>query len=159
VKYMIGDRKMTVPIVWNPQGFRLVDALSKGQKCKVNYYIDIVLQSLLESRSTGRGPCLTIHADNARSQTAQRTLEFAWDNRLEMAPHLPYSPDLAPSDFFLFGHVKHVLAGAEFPSEETFLAAIQRVLSDLTGDALRAVLGKWVERVNWVALKEGHYRR
>jgi hypothetical protein len=79
--------------------------------------------------------------------------------RLEMARHLPYSPDLAPSDFFLFGHVKHVIEGAEFPSEETLLAAIQRVLSDLTGDTLKAVFDKWVERLNLVALNEDHYYR
>jgi hypothetical protein len=56
-----------------------------------------------------------------------------------MAPHQPYSPHLKPYDFFLFGHVKHVLERAEFPSEETLLAAIQRALSDLTGDTSRAV--------------------
>jgi hypothetical protein len=49
---------------------------------------------------------------------------------------------LCQSDFFLFGHVKHVFDGAEFPSEENLLAAIQRVLSDLTGDTLRAVFVK-----------------
>jgi hypothetical protein len=65
-----------------------------------------------------------------------------------MVLHPPYSPDLAPSDFFLLGYVKHVLEEAEFPSEETLLAAIQRILSDLTGDTLRAVFAKWVERLN-----------
>jgi hypothetical protein len=54
VKHMIRDRKMMVTIVWNPQGFHLVDALPKGQKFNANYYIDIILQPLLESRSTGR---------------------------------------------------------------------------------------------------------
>jgi hypothetical protein len=76
-----------------------------------------------------------------------------------MAPYPPCSPDLAPFDFFLFGHVKHVLEGAEFLSEETLLFAIQRVLSDLTGDILREIFAKWVERLNWVALNEDHYYR
>jgi hypothetical protein len=88
----------------------------------------------LENRSTGRGPGLIIHADNARSHTAQKTLKYRRENRLEMAPHSSYLPDLAPSDFFLFGHVKHIFEGTEFLSEQTLLAAIQRALSDLTGD-------------------------
>jgi histone-lysine N-methyltransferase SETMAR len=159
VKHMIGDRKTMVTIVWNPQGFHLVDALPKGQKFNANNYIDRILQSLLESRSAGHGPGLVIHADNARSHTARKTFKICWENRLEMAPHPPYSPDLAPFDFFLFGYVKHVLDAAEFLSEETLLAAIQRVLSDLTGDILRAVFAKWVERLNWIALNEGHYYR
>jgi hypothetical protein len=76
VKHMIGDRKMMVTIVWNPQGFHLVNALPKGQKFNVNYYIDRILQSLLENRSTGRGPGLIIHADNARFYTARKTFKF-----------------------------------------------------------------------------------
>jgi histone-lysine N-methyltransferase SETMAR len=139
VKHMIGDRKMMVTIVWNPQGFHLVKALPKRQKFNAYHYIDRILQSLLESCSTGRVPGLIIHMDNARPNKARKALEFCRENRLEMAPHPPYSPNLAPSDFFLFGHVKHVIEGVEFPSEETLLAAIQRVLSDLTGDTLRAV--------------------
>jgi histone-lysine N-methyltransferase SETMAR len=144
VKHMMGDRKMTMSIVWNSQGFHLVDAFPKGQKFNANYYIDRILQPLLESRSTGGGPGLIIHADNARPHIARKTFKFCRENRLEMALHQPYSPDLAPSDFFLFEHVKNVLEGAEFPSDETFLVAIQRALSDLTGDTLRVVFAKWL---------------
>jgi histone-lysine N-methyltransferase SETMAR len=125
VKHMLGDRKTMVTIIWNPQGSHLVDALAKGQKLNANEYIDRILQSFFESGSTGRGPGFIIHADNARPPMVQRTLKFCRENRLEMAPHPLYSPDLAPSDFFVFGHVKHVPEGAEFPSEETFLAALR----------------------------------
>jgi histone-lysine N-methyltransferase SETMAR len=99
VKHMIGDRKLMVTIVWNPQGFHLVDAFPKGQKFNASYYIDRILQSLLESRSTGRGPGLIIHADNARPHIARKTFKFCRENRLEMAPHPPYTSDLAPSGF------------------------------------------------------------
>jgi histone-lysine N-methyltransferase SETMAR len=159
VKHMIGDRKMMIPIVWNSQDFHLVDALTTGQKFNANYYIDRILQPLLENRSTVCGPGLIIHADNARSHTAQKALKFCRENRLEMAPHPPYSPNLAPSDFFLFGHIKHALEGDEFPSEEALLAAIHSVLSNLTSDTLRAVFAKWIELLNRVALNESHYYR
>jgi hypothetical protein len=38
---------------------------------------------------------------------------------MKQAHYPPYSPDLAPSDFFLFGYVKRKLTGyhAESPSE------------------------------------------
>jgi hypothetical protein len=64
-----------------------------------------------------------------------------------MASHPSYSSDLAPSDFLLFEHVKHVIEGAEFPSEETLLAAIQSIVSDLTIDTLKVVFAKWAERL------------
>jgi hypothetical protein len=74
VKHMIGDRKMMIPIVWNPQGFHLVDALPKSRKFNANYYLDRILQSLLDSRSTGRAPGLIIQADNARPHIARKIL-------------------------------------------------------------------------------------
>jgi hypothetical protein len=50
---------------------------------------------------------LAVHADNARPHTAKVRRAFYGDNFLRIAPHPPhppdpaYSPDLAPSDFFI----------------------------------------------------------
>jgi hypothetical protein len=144
---MIGDSKMMVTIIWSLQGFHLIDALPKSQKFNASYYIDMILQSLFENRPTGPGPGFIIHADNARPDTARKTLKFCRENRLGMAPYLPYSPDLKPSDFFLFEHVKYAIEGAEFPSEETLLATIQSMVLDLTIDVLTAIFAKWIERL------------
>jgi hypothetical protein len=38
--------------------------------------------------------------------------------------HPPYSPDIAPSDFCLFGHVKNSLAGRTFDQPEQLPEAI-----------------------------------
>jgi transposase len=111
---MIGDRKMMAPVFWNRESFHLVDALSKGQKFNASYDVDIILQNILDNRSTGSGPGLITHADNARAHTAQKTLRFCWESRLEMALPPPYSSDLALSDFFLFAHVKHALEEPNF---------------------------------------------
>jgi hypothetical protein len=40
--------------------------------------------------------------------------------RLVSSPHPPYSPDLAPSDFYLFGKVKNLLTGKKFASADDF---------------------------------------
>jgi hypothetical protein len=44
------------------------------------------------------------------------------------APHPHYSPDLAPSDFFLFGYVKERLKGMVFLSYEELLDGIREVV-------------------------------
>jgi hypothetical protein len=49
-----------ITIVWDPQGLHLIDALLKVQKFKASYYIDMILQSLLENQSIGPGPDLII---------------------------------------------------------------------------------------------------
>jgi histone-lysine N-methyltransferase SETMAR len=139
---MIGDCKMMITTVWNLQGFHLIDALPKGQKCNASYYIDMILQLLFENRSTAPGMSLLIHARNAWSHTIRKILKFCRENRLGMAPHPPYSPDLASSDFFLFEHVKHAIERAGFPSEETLLAEIPSIVSDLMIDLLTEIFAK-----------------
>jgi hypothetical protein len=60
-------------------------------------------------------------------------------NQMRQAPHPPYSPDLAASDFFLFGYVKGKLVGyrAETPSE--LLARIRVILVEIPRETLNAV--------------------
>jgi hypothetical protein len=40
------------------------------------------------------------------------------------APHSPDSPDLAPSDFFLFGHIKRMMQVTEFQTAEELLEVV-----------------------------------
>jgi len=47
-------------------------------------------------------------------------------------PHPPYSPDLAPCDFFLFSKMKLKLEGRRFDNIEGIQAESQRVLDTLT---------------------------
>jgi hypothetical protein len=53
---------------------------------------------------------------------------FCEENGLPLALHPPYSPDLAPSDFFLLGYVKERLKGMVFLSYEQLLDAIREVV-------------------------------
>jgi hypothetical protein len=47
---------------------------------------------------------------------SQQYLVFDAENGLLLATHWPYSTDLAPSNVFLFGYVRHCLAKMAFPS-------------------------------------------
>jgi hypothetical protein len=46
-------------------------------------------------------------------------------------PHLPYSPDLAPCDFFLYPKMQLKLKGCWFDTTEEIQAELQRVLDTL----------------------------
>jgi hypothetical protein len=71
--------------------------------------------------------------------------------------HLPHSPDLAPSDFFLFGHVKHCLQGIAFPSSEELLAAIHEIVKAIPPPTLEDVFRNWMERLERVSQNNGDY--
>jgi len=60
--------------------------------------------------------------DNTRPHTAMQNLitTFGW----EQFDHLPYSPDLVPSDFHLFLHPKSFLAGWWFHEDNEAKEAV-----------------------------------
>jgi hypothetical protein len=76
---------------------------------------------------------------------------------MKQAPHLPYSPDLAPSDFFLFGYVKQKLMGyhAEILSE--LLVRIRIILAEIPRETLNALFLKWMERLQNCVQVDGEY--
>jgi histone-lysine N-methyltransferase SETMAR len=102
--------------------------LPKGHIFNVEYYRNDILVALAQFQPNDDGRKLVVHADNARAHTAQKCRTFCEENGLRLAPHPPYSSDLAPSDFFLFGNVKERLDGMVFPSYEELFDAIGEVV-------------------------------
>jgi transposase len=122
------DQKIMVTIACNPLGFPLIVALPKGRTFNAEYYRDNGLAALSQFQPEDDRRKLVVHADNERVHTAQKCRTICEENRLWLAPHPPYSPDLAPSDFFLFGYVKERLKGMVFPSYEELRDAIGEVV-------------------------------
>jgi histone-lysine N-methyltransferase SETMAR len=61
--------------------------------------------------------------------------------------HTPYSPDLAPSDFYLFPKFKLFLAGQRFSSNQEAITAVEGYFADLTKnhyrDGIMALEHRW----------------
>jgi hypothetical protein len=66
---------------------------------------------------------------------------------MKQAPHPPYSPDLAPSDFFLFGYLKRKLMGYHTESPSELLIQIRVILSEILGETVNAVFLGWMEQL------------
>jgi hypothetical protein len=58
--------------------------------------------------------------------------QFPAKYKMTVIPHPPYSPDLAPCDFFLFPKMKLKLKGRQFNTTEDIQAKTQKVLDTLT---------------------------
>ena len=65
-----------------------------------------------------------LQQDNARVHTCKNAMDTVERNGYELIPYPAYSPDLAPSDFFLFPNLKKGILGCHFlPDEEVVTAA------------------------------------
>jgi len=65
----------------------------------------------------------------------------------ELLEHPPYSPDLAPSDLYLFPKLKLFLAGQRFSSNQEAIAAVEEYFADRTKnqyrDGIMALEHRW----------------
>jgi hypothetical protein len=69
-RHTIQDRKIMVTIAWNPLGFPLIVALSKGPIFNAEYYRDNILAALTQLQPDDDGRKLVVHVDNAKAHTA-----------------------------------------------------------------------------------------
>jgi hypothetical protein len=76
---------------------------------------------------------------------------------MRRVPQPPFSPDLAPSDFYLFGKPKTTLMGSVFENEPELLDGIMRVLDRRTRDELESAFEEWVARLDVCIHRGGDY--
>ena len=75
--------------------------------------------------------------DNARPNVAKPVETYLETLKWGVIPHPQYSPDIAPSDYYLFRLIAHGLADEQFRSYED--------------------IEKWLD--SWVASKDEHFYR
>jgi len=85
--------------------------------------------------------------DNARPHTARATIEALEMLEFEVLSHPPYSPDLAPSDFQSFPHLKRDLKGTHFTSDDEVKQAVTSWIKLRTPeffiDGMRKLILSW----------------
>jgi len=71
--------------------------------------------------------------------------------------HPPYSPDIAPCDFFLFPKIKSALKGTRFESVDAVKAKASQLLNSLTQDDLQHCFQQWKIRMERCRDRRGDY--
>jgi hypothetical protein len=120
----IDSPKTMLTVLWNPHGFHVIKVLPRGCKWTSPYSIDNILPEICPLHIAGDRRKFEIHADNARPHVSTSVKRYMEEHSLRAAPNPPYSPDLAPSNFFLFGYVKRALQRSEFQTVEELLRVV-----------------------------------
>ncbi|UYV70821.1 hypothetical protein LAZ67_8000735 [Cordylochernes scorpioides] len=87
-----------------------------------------------------------LHHDNARPHTAHLVTSFLAKNGTEILPQPPYSPDIAPNDFFLFPKLKAVLKGRHFDTREDIIEKSLLALKSIPKEAYKNCFDNWEKR-------------
>jgi hypothetical protein len=136
-------------VTWNHSGFHVVTTLRKELKFNTGYdtYTTQILERIRnwwKVQRAGSTRKLVVHWNNARFHTVKLTMDFMDANRMTQAPHPAHSPDLAPSDFFLFGNMKRQLSGCSFGHADDLQTAVQEILERFDKPTLIKSFEKWV---------------
>ena len=95
---------------------------------------------------------ILFHQDNAPAHTAQKTITKITELKYELLQHPPYSPDLAPSDFWLFPHLKKFLRGKHFSSNEEVIAVVEEYFAGLAEshfhDGINKLEDRWTKCID-----------
>jgi len=124
VKTVPSAAKVMGTVFWDAERLILAEFLERGQTITATRYVQTLHKARRALRDKRLGRNIIILHDNACPHTARLTLEAIAKMGWEVLPHPPYSPDLAPSDYHLFGFVKNQLRGQRYETTE----AIQKVM-------------------------------
>jgi len=157
---IINDKTL-ISVFWNFVGFNHIIDITPDQTYTSEFCTSKIIQSLDAALRSSRpqlwlaGTCL--HWDNARPHVASNTREDLISRRVHILPHPPYSPDLSPSDFFLFGYLKYPIQGKKFPTSPELVTNLEQIMSDIWRDMLQKVYSEWIDRLEWVSTHNGEY--
>lgn len=152
--------KVMATVFWDSQGIIHTDYLQKGRTITGQYYANLLQEFdtiLKKKRPHLNKKKVLFHHDNAPAHSSRIADSKLKQLHYELLPHPPYSPDLAPCDFFLFPNLKKWLGGKKFSSNEEVIAATEAYFHDFPKSYFLDGLLKLEHRWNKCIELEGDY--
>ena len=134
-------------VFFDIQGIVHFEFLHQGQTVNQTVYKEI-LPRLVRSvrdkrRSLWEAYTWMLHYDNAFAHTALNIRQFLAERNITTLEHPPYSPDLAPCDFFLFPNIKSVLKGTHFSNIDSMKMAATTELKKIPENDFQECFKSW----------------
>ncbi|UYV77797.1 hypothetical protein LAZ67_15002329 [Cordylochernes scorpioides] len=131
--------------------------LPQGRTVNKEYYLQ-VMRNLREAICQKR-PDLwknknwLLHHDNAPAHTSLLVRDFLAKNNALMMPQPPYSPDLAPCDFFLFPKLKRPMKGRRYATLDEIKTASKEELKKILKNYFLKCFEEWKNRCHKAVIK------
>jgi hypothetical protein len=160
-KTTIATQKVMLTVFFGINGVVLTNWMIPPNSLNASYFLNEILVPLSHSihgvHPKQHSPFTIIHFDNAKPHTAKMTMNSLQQLHLKRAPHPPFSPEIAPSDFYLFGAIKEQLKTYEFESIDAMKFTAEEKLREIPLDTFERVFNEWMERLEIVKSNNGDY--
>ncbi|KAJ4450782.1 hypothetical protein ANN_02212, partial [Periplaneta americana] len=148
--------KVMLTVFFDVRGIVHHEYAPEGQMVTKEYYHD-VLWRLRDAVRRKRLDMWTannwhLHHDNAPAHSSQLIHTFLAKHGITTVHQPPYSPDLAPCDFWLFPKLKTPLKGSHFESREEIMRNATTELNTIPKEDFQRCFRQWKDR--WANTKE-----
>jgi hypothetical protein len=154
VSHQIQSEKVMLTVFWSTRGLIIVKWMQQDHRFNTTYFIKEVINDLVANlKATGAFPDKKwhrLHLDNPRPGTSQTPLDDIDRYKLVRVPHLPSSPDFAPSDFYLFGCLQGRLAKCHGTTKEGLFQNVSKILDSVSEEEFVRVFLDWMRRLEHV---------
>jgi len=155
------NKKVLLCIWWDCRGIIYKEYLKCGETIDSDAYSRMLVQvadAIKQKRQNElRRKTVLFHQDNARPHVSSITgwtlHELEWD----LMTHPPYSPDLAPSDYYLFSHLQLHLRGEIFKDSEEAKKEVDAFLESRPPEFFKEGIEKLPKRWEKVVALHGDY--
>jgi hypothetical protein len=139
----------------------LVEIVPPNLRVRAKYLCEFAIPHMETNVKTHRPKqglkCITFHSDNAPNRTSKVMIAKISELGMNQMPHPPYSPDIVPSDFFLFTYLKHKLQRCLYHSADELFSAITDLMETLEKSFLHRVFDEWISPLHLVLESGGEY--
>ena len=147
-KVQASRTKQMVLAFFDSKGLIFTNIVPRGSTVNARYIVK-VLGIFMKNMRTKRPHMLTrdwfFHWDNAPVHTAAIVRNWFAARDIQLLEHAPYSPDLAPADFFLFPKVKEQQSGLTL-TQDSLKTTWEGVTRSIDREEFAAAFRRWYER-------------
>ncbi|KAJ4428957.1 hypothetical protein ANN_25953 [Periplaneta americana] len=153
--------KVMLTVFFDVRGIVHHEYAPEGQTVTKEYYHD-VLRRLRDAVRRKRPDMWTannwhLHHDNAPAHSSQLIHTFLAKHGITTVRQPPYSPDLAPCDFWLFPKLKTPLKGSRFESREEIMRNVTTELNTIPKEDFQRCFRQWKDRWAKCVQAQGAY--
>ncbi|UYV62070.1 RNGTT [Cordylochernes scorpioides] len=141
--------KTMIIVFFDIRGIVHCEFVPQGQTVNSAFYLEVLrrLKRRIARVRTDIKDTVKLHHDNATSHTAFIITNFLARSNTPVIPHLPYSPDLAPCDFFLFPKLKREMKGKHWETVENIQHHVTTFLRSIPVEEFQGAFQAWQTRL------------
>lgn len=153
--------KSMLILFFDIKGVLLMEFLPQGATVNAAFYEGVLKrlrEAIRQKRPEKWKNGWLLHHDNAPSHTSFKILNFLARHNITCVNHPPYSPDMAPCDFWVFPKLKANLKGERFQTIEEIQAVTKAQLRQFKPEEFRKCFETfWVKRWKNCVESDGAY--